>query len=127
VVPFSEGHPQAASHHLRLRTKFVVPLLAGARPPRFPGPRPSESLPIKVRKWEQRACKFAEFAITVYHPWDLQTRIPPIPLTYAALKLWLDELQLTTVLLTERGCCGSRTCRPARAVPLVRTCASQTN
>lgn len=92
VVEFDPTHPLAATHHQRLRSKFLVPLLAGRPPPAAPGPAPLGD-ERAYAKWKEAADKFGAFCLTVFCPWDLETHAPPYPLTFAGLSDWMQELQ----------------------------------
>jgi hypothetical protein len=70
----------------QLRSKQFIPLLAGRPSPPHPGPRSDES------SWLHTANRFAAYAITLHHPWSLITLAPPIPLTWDALEVWVQEL-----------------------------------
>ena len=76
---FDQRHPQAVTHCLMLKSKHDVPVLAGARVPRHPGPRRRDPA------WRRAAKAFAEYVIVLHVPWVLDTGLPPIPLTFNAL------------------------------------------
>ena len=86
-IPFAEQHPQASTHEQRLRSKHVVPILAGQGPPMHPGDV-QESV-----SWRRKADAFAAYVITLHHPWDTNTHTPSIPLTFDALQSWSIRLQ----------------------------------
>ena len=76
---FDARHPQAATHCLSLKSKLAVPILGGARVPRHPGPRRRDPA------WRRAADAFAAYVITLHVPWVLDSGVPQMPLTFAAL------------------------------------------
>ena len=70
--PFAEGHPLKESHCQQLRSKHLVPVLAGARPPRYPGRKPAGNNP----GWRRAAGAFALYFMTLFSPWNLETHTP---------------------------------------------------
>ena len=69
-VPFDSRHPQFGQRFQRIRSKFVVPKLAGAPPPRMP------ALPWKATAASKKKCKdWAAYMATVFIPWTVDA--PP--------------------------------------------------
>jgi hypothetical protein len=85
---FDPRHPWHATHIQVLRSKHCVPILAG-RPVCPPGAPPNPVTPA----WMAKADDFAAYMITLFHPWDLATGAPSIPMTYTALLQWMQHLQ----------------------------------
>ena len=86
-IAFAPQHPQFATHEQRLRSKQLVPLYAGPAPPAHPGAQRKESA-----VWKRKAQRFAEFAISMHHPWDLESHVPGIPMTFASLQIWTSRM-----------------------------------
>jgi len=85
---FDAGHPWHATHAQVLRSKHCIPILAG-RPVCPPGAPPN---PV-TSAWTTKANEFAAYMITLFHPWDLETGTPSIPMTYTALLQWMQRLR----------------------------------
>jgi hypothetical protein len=85
VFSFDAGHPLAASHEQHLRSKQLVPILAGMPPPRYPGPRASTTL------WRDSAQRYAEFMLTAFVPWDLQVMAPTMVMNWGSFCTWAAE------------------------------------
>jgi len=99
--PFDPRHPLAQSHEQQLRSKQLIPFLTGRAPPTFPGryPQPSghdTDLQRRIVVWRCKANEFAKFYITILVPWDIETGLPPITLSYAGLIEWLHQIQAPT-------------------------------
>ena len=101
--PFPSFTPQDQTKHkdciqsnwyviviIRTRPTLVIlsqiPIIAGVGAPRYPGKDDGSA------SWTAQADKFASFCIALHLPWDLETRAPPIPLTYNALMSWVSEM-----------------------------------
>ena len=86
VFAFHSDHPMSTSHIQRLRSKHVIPMLAGRPPPRHPGPRREDD------SWLQQANEFAAYYLTLHRPFskDLGQQFP---LTYAELLRYVTMLQ----------------------------------
>jgi len=55
----------------KLRSKFLVPRLAGLKRPAHPGPKPRSR--SALRDWRKKADAFALFYATLFVPWDSDT------------------------------------------------------
>ena len=82
---FACGHPFVETHEQRLRSKQFVPILAGAPPPCYPG-KPSNT-PV----WKSAASRYAEYMLTGFVPWDLNTMAPPMRLTWKNFCRWAEQ------------------------------------
>ena len=54
-----------------IRSKYVIPKLAGARRPAPPGPKPTNLEELK--RWQRRADRVAQYFGTLHVPWDTET------------------------------------------------------
>ncbi|RYG43491.1 hypothetical protein EON68_00335 [archaeon] len=61
---FDEPHPLCETHVQRLRSKFPTLIMAGPRPPAYPGPRPARP----TASWYRRAEAFAAFILVLFKP-----------------------------------------------------------
>jgi hypothetical protein len=62
-----ESHPLHRTHAIRLRSKRLVPILAGSPPP---------TLPAQPHLHPAAANRFARYMITLLCPWDIDTGLP---------------------------------------------------
>jgi hypothetical protein len=53
-------------------------------------------------QWKKKADQFAKYMLTLFHPWDLNTGAPNVPLTYEFFKGWIQRLDGTDDL---HSCC----------------------
>jgi hypothetical protein len=83
-VPFDDRHSCADTMEQQLRSKFVVPILCGPPPPRHPG-LPEGS--ITAQKQAQLD-SFASPYLTAFVPWDGETGVPALPLTFQSFEAW---------------------------------------
>jgi len=79
------AHPQSRTHRLALRSKHEIPILAGAPPPRHPGPRRAGLA------WRKVADAFASYLLVLLVPWGVESGLPehdgvPLALTWHSLK-----------------------------------------
>jgi len=81
---FDENHPQSSTHCQQIRRKHCIPQLAGHGPPRHPGSYRNDS------QWLEKANKFAQYAITLYVPWKIDTGLPDCLLSYDGLIQWMQ-------------------------------------
>ena len=86
---FDPRHSLFATHTQRLRSKHFIPILAGAPPPKHPGPRRDDT------SWRQAADRFAAYVITLHMPWDLNLGAPKYALTYETLDHWVYDLSIS--------------------------------
>ena len=85
TFPFVNQHPMHLKQHQRLRSKQMVPMIAGSSAPRHPGSDKS------VPNWQKRADAFGAFALTLYCPWRVDG--PPYTLNYNGYLTWVTHLQ----------------------------------
>ena len=87
---FSAGHPLAASHEQRLRSKFPIPIFTGAAPP-----KPPRNVPLEERDaaWQRDADRFAAFNLSIFTPWDTATRKPYLELSWSHFCAYVHELE----------------------------------
>ena len=83
---FDENHPQSSTHCQQIRRKHCIPQLAGHGPPRHPGAYRNDS------QWHAKARKFAQYAVTLFVPWKLDTGLPDCALSYEDLIQWMQAL-----------------------------------
>jgi hypothetical protein len=74
VFPFDPGCALADSHEQYLRARQSTPIIAGMRPPRYPGAPPTN--PLHMRQWQRAATLFAAFVAVVFIPWSPDTGGP---------------------------------------------------
>lgn len=91
---FDPRHSLFATHTQRLRSKHFIPILAGAPPPKHPGPRRDDT------SWRQAADRFAAYVLTLHMPWDLHLGAPKYALTYETLEHWVYDLSISRDLLS---------------------------
>jgi hypothetical protein len=108
---FDSLHSLAQSHEQQLRSKQLIPFLAGRAPPMFPGRYPQRRSPQpgnnadwqrRIEVWRRKANEFAMFYITILVPWDVETGRPPVPLSYGGLLQWLRQVQAPTASFVDR-------------------------
>jgi len=85
---FSVGHPLRDTHVQQLRSKQCTPILAGKRPPSYPGPMPE----VLNRAWERAAAAYARYVLLLFKPWNVHTGMPE-DLSWAALCKFMTELE----------------------------------
>jgi hypothetical protein len=88
--PLDAQHSQSATHHLALKSKLDVPILAGHTVPPHPGPRRGDPA------WRRRANAFAAYVLTLHMPWNSETGVPDMPLTYESLVRYARRLSAST-------------------------------
>lgn len=88
--PLDAQHPQSSTHHVVLKSKLDVPILAGHTVPPHPGPRRNDPA------WRRRADAFAAYVLTLHAPWNLETGVPDTPLTYESLVRYARQLSTST-------------------------------
>jgi hypothetical protein len=91
---FDSRHPLFETHTQRLRSKHVIPILAGAPPPMHPGYRRADA------SWVQAADRFAAYVLTLHMPWDLDIGAPKYSLTYETLQNWAYDLSTSRKFLS---------------------------
>ena len=91
---FDPRHSLFATHTQRLRSKHFIPILAGAPPPKHPGPRRDDA------SWRQAADRFAAYVLTLHMPWDLSLGAPKYALTYETLEHWTYDLSISRNFLS---------------------------
>ena len=84
--PLDARHPQASTHCLVLKAKLDVPMLAGGGAPPHPGPRRMDPA------WRRRAEVFAAYTIVLHAPWELESGVPPMALTFSSLLRYVRRL-----------------------------------
>eukprot|EP00117_Sycon_ciliatum_P019934 scpid84999/ scgid17911/ len=68
---FHSSHPLAATHHQQLRSKVLVPILAGRSPPRDVGSKQDSD------KWRNRAEEYGKYYVTLLVPWSVESPFLP--------------------------------------------------
>lgn len=91
---FDPRHSLFATHTQRLRSKHLIPILAGAPPPRHPGPKRADA------SWQQAADRFAAYMLTLHMPWDLELGAPKYKLSYETLERWSHDLSVSRNFLS---------------------------
>jgi hypothetical protein len=88
---FDSRHPLYATHVQMARSTLAVPILAGKTPPQLPVPT-SYINPA----WLKRAHECAEYYITLFDPWDIDTLVPSTyPLTSDGFQQMSSEWKRT--------------------------------
>jgi hypothetical protein len=102
-----EPHPLHRTHAMRLRSKRLVPILAGPPPP---------TLPAEPQLHPAAANRFARYMITLLCPWDIDTGLPAGgDFSYNRLCLLMHEWSTADVTDSPATApCRGRLCR-ARA------------
>jgi len=88
--PLDAQHPQSATHQVVLKSKLDVPILAGHTVPPHPGPRRGDPA------WRRRANAFSAYVLTLHAPWNLETGVPDMPLTFESLVRYARKLSTST-------------------------------
>jgi len=70
---FDDGHPLKTHYFQKIRSKLLVPILAGTSPPYLPFPPPDFE---SNSTWINQSEKFAEYYLTLMVPWDIDRKIP---------------------------------------------------
>ncbi len=83
---FHDDHPLATSHRQHLRSKFLVPVLAGKPPPKRLGPQQDTA------HWRRCAEEFGVYYVSLLVPWSVELPfLPPVPPTFAGLSQWASH------------------------------------
>eukprot|EP00732_Lithocolla_globosa_P001133 Lithocolla_globosa_v1_NODE_515_length_3843_cov_39.657075.p4 type:complete len:119 gc:universal NODE_515_length_3843_cov_39.657075:3607-3251(-) len=86
TFPLDPSNPLHDTHEQRLRSKFLVPILAGKPPPRHPGSRKNTST------WRKQANRFAAYVLILFDPWDLTTKKPATQLNWNSFETWYRDI-----------------------------------
>ena len=80
---FDNVHPLSNSHHQQLRSKVLVPILAGRPPPRFMTQR------IENEQWQKKADQFGLYYTSLLVPWSTEAPfLPPVTPDWAGICEW---------------------------------------
>lgn len=85
---FAAGHPLRNEKLQQLRSKFVIPILAGPRPPRHPGPPPADRDSTSYDIWEQNSDACGAYILTLFEPLN-EDGTSPIPLNWQGFEWWM--------------------------------------
>ena len=94
LFTFQAPHQLMATHAIALLKKISVAHFIKKVPP-YPGPRP---IPL-TDPWKTRARVFAQFALTIYKPWQGSEGLPG-PTTWHAFCTWIHELKQSDTILS---------------------------
>lgn len=87
--------PNIHTDHVQMiRSRQLIPILAGSGPPIFPGAQPEviSGDPKSKRShdnWLRKANAFGSFVVAVYCPWDITSGMPPYELSWKGLQEWI--------------------------------------
>jgi hypothetical protein len=70
---FEDGHPLINHYFQKIRSKLLIPILAGKSPPYLPVP-PTDFESNST--WINQSERFAEYYLTLMVPWDIVRKIP---------------------------------------------------
>jgi hypothetical protein len=90
---FQAPHPLVESHALVFQRRFFNAQFV-KRVPQYPGKRPDPITDV----WKQKARRFAEFALTVYKPWQGPDGLPAST-TWKAFCDWMQELRKSDTII----------------------------
>jgi hypothetical protein len=107
VFEFDDGHPLQNVYYQKIRSKLLVPILAGKSPPYLPVPPDDFE---NNRTWICKSKQFAEYYITLMIPWDIQTKVPGIAngctfselLSYKTFCNWAHDLKNSSASFIEK-------------------------
>ncbi len=85
---FNKDHKISGTHCQRIRSKTVIPMLAGRSPPPHPGPRQDNAV------WKRKADCFAAYYLTLHRPFSFL--VPLTDLTYNALSEYVKFLEASS-------------------------------
>ena len=80
---FEDGHPLINHYFQKIRSKMLIPILAGKSPPYLSVPPPDFE---SNSTWINQSERFAEYYLTLMVPWDI---VRKIPLTHETL--YMDD------------------------------------
>lgn len=66
---FRDGFVLAETHEQTMLSKYRVLILAGPRPPAWPGPRPERL----THGWKEKARRYARYMLVLFRPWDVES------------------------------------------------------
>ena len=93
---FDEHHPLQGAYYQQIRSKLLVPILAGRAPPYLGIPPPDFEYNTT---WKKNSDRFAEYYLTLMVPWDVYDRVPELlidssdcePLSYECFCNWANR------------------------------------
>ncbi len=84
---FDKSHPLYKTHCQMVRSKLVMPVLGGQRPPKYPG----DMTGAPTAAWRRAADDWASYVMVLLKPWHAGVLLEPFDMTWEGVVTWVEE------------------------------------